>query len=198
MAVTVDGPNRLFILSAGTILMDVKDIFSRWKDWVLLSDNSKYQQAFDSVGGQEIDPGASTSIPAYVFLLNGWRIRPQENNHTLNVSGGVILVSGGGDPFVNTLGSFVVRVNYQQPVQAITVATGGGGGVTVPAIWQHVIEAGMTAEEFLRIMLSVLAGKVSGAGSGTESFRDVADAKNRVVSTVDTEGNRTAVILDGA
>jgi hypothetical protein len=32
---------------------------------------------------------------------------------------------GGGDPFIDTNGNYVVRVNYQQPVQAITVATGG-------------------------------------------------------------------------
>jgi hypothetical protein len=44
------------------------------------------------------------------------------------VNDGILLVEGGGDPFVNTTGSYVVRINYQQPVQAITVATGGGSG----------------------------------------------------------------------
>jgi hypothetical protein len=83
--------------------------------------------AMAQVGGNVIDAAAGTSIPPYIYLLGGWRIKPQEANHTLSVAGGVLLVDGGGDPFINTTGSFVVRVNYQQPVQAITVTTGGGG-----------------------------------------------------------------------
>lgn len=126
--ITFDAANKLMILSSGTTSLDVKDLYSRWKDWVLLSDNSKHPPAFSSVGGDTIDSGAGTSIPLYAFLINGWRLRPQEANHTLNVSGGVLLVDGGGDPFVNTTGSYVVRINYSQPVQAITVSTGGGSG----------------------------------------------------------------------
>jgi len=51
-----------------------------------------------------------------VFLENGWRIKPQKANHTLNVIDGIILVNNGGDPFKNTIGSYIVRINYQQPV----------------------------------------------------------------------------------
>lgn len=128
MPITFDGPNKLLILSSGTTTLDVRDAYSRWKDWA--QSNAQYLEAFSPVGGDPIDPGAGTSVPLYAFLANGWRVRPQEAGHTLNVTGGVLLVSGGGDPFVDTLGSFVVRVNYQQPVQAITVSTGGGGGLS--------------------------------------------------------------------
>lgn len=139
MAITFDGANKLLILSSGTTELDVPDAYSRWKDWVATSDNSKYPQAFAPVGGDPIDAVAGTSIPFYDFLTNGWRVRPQEANHTLTVTGGVLLVDGGGDPFVNTTGSYVVRINYQQPVQAITVATGGGGG-------------GLTSEQATRLL----------------------------------------------
>lgn len=128
MAITFDAANKLLILSSGTTTLDVKDAYSRWKDWVQLSDNSKYVNAFVTAGGETIDAGAGTFIPLYAFLANGWRVRPQEASHTLAVTNGILLVDGGGDPFVNTTGSYVVRVNYQQPVQAITVSTGGGGG----------------------------------------------------------------------
>lgn len=77
-----------------------------------------------SQGGPDIDPIAGTSIPTYVYLENGWRIRPDEASHTLTVTGGVILVQGGGDPFADTVGLFRVNVRYQQPVQAIGVSTG--------------------------------------------------------------------------
>lgn len=133
MAITFDGPSKVITLTSGTTSLGVRDLWSRWVDWLLTGDNSKYPLAFEQVGGNDIDPGAGTTIPIYAFLKNGWKLKPQEANHTLNVSDGVLLVDGGGDPFVNTSGSFVVRINYQQPVQAITVATGGGGGgLTIP------------------------------------------------------------------
>jgi hypothetical protein len=130
VAITFDGPNKRIILGAGTTALDARELWSRWVDWLLTGDNSKFLPAFRQLGGDDIDPTAGTSVPIYLFLLNGWRVRPQEANHTLNVSGAILLVDGGGDPFVNTTGAFTVRVNYQQPVQAITVSTGGGGGLT--------------------------------------------------------------------
>ena len=130
MAISFDAATQRINLSIGTTALDVRDLYSRWKDWVQVSDNTKYLPAFSATGGDTIDSGAGTSIPAYAFLVNGWRIKPQEANHTLAVTGGVLLVSGGGDPFVNTTGSFIVRINYSQPVQAVTVSTGGGAAPT--------------------------------------------------------------------
>lgn len=61
----------------------------------------------------------------------------------------------------------------------------------------NAVETGVTMRGALRLMLSVLAGKVSGAGTGTEIFRNgVADSKARVTSTVDSSGNRTTVTTD--
>lgn len=127
MGMTFDGPNKLIILTNGTSSVSVRDLWSRWIDWYLTDDNSKYLPTFETVGGNDIDESEGTKIPVYAFLLNGWKIRPQEANHTLKVSDGILLVSGGGDPFVNTLGNYVVRINYQQPVQAISFVTGSSG-----------------------------------------------------------------------
>lgn len=60
-----------------------------------------------------------------------------------------------------------------------------------------VVEDGKTMREVLRIMAAVLAGKVSGAGTGTETFVGLDGATDRVVSTVDASGNRTTVVVDG-
>lgn len=65
------------------------------------------------------------------------------------------------------------------------------------AVWAYVVEGSTTALQWVRLVASVLLGKVSGAGTGTETFRDLADTKDRVVSTVDASGNRTAVTVDG-
>lgn len=48
-------------------------------------------------------------------------------------------------------------------------------------------------QDFLRLVRAVLVGKTSGAGTGTENFRDEGDTKNRVVSTIDVNGDRTTI-----
>lgn len=123
MSYSFDPVQKLILLSSGTVSLGVRDVYSRWKEWVQTSDNSKYYPAFSVIGGDPIDTAAGTSVPPYAYLINGWRIRPQEASHTLKVFDGVLLVSGGGDPFVDTLGNFVVRINYQQPVQAISIGS---------------------------------------------------------------------------
>ena len=81
----------------------------------------------------------------------------------------------------------------------VQVGVAGAGLTAVPtAVLATVVENGKTVQDFYRIMLAALAGKSSGGGTVTVSFRDDADAKNRIVATVDVDGNRTAVVLDPA
>jgi hypothetical protein len=126
MGYIFDGVNKRINLTTGTTTISIRDMWSRWVEWYLIGDNSKFLSAFTQVGGDTIDLSSGTSIPIYIFLQNGWKIKPQESSHTLSVTDGVLIVNGGGDPFVNTTGNFIVRINYSQPVQAITVSTGGG------------------------------------------------------------------------
>lgn len=127
MAYTFNGVAKTITLSAGTVTLDLVDLHSRWKDWVFAG-NAQYALALNTVGGEPIDPSAGTLVPLYLFLLNGWKLRPMEADHTLSVVGGTLLVEGGGDPFVSTLGDFTVRIRYQQPVQAIGYSTTGSTG----------------------------------------------------------------------
>jgi hypothetical protein len=61
----------------------------------------------------------------------------------------------------------------------------------------NAIETGMTPRGALRLAMAAMAGKVSGAGTGTEVFRNaVADSKARITATVDTSGNRTSITTD--
>jgi hypothetical protein len=52
---------------------------------------------------------------------------------------------------------------------------------------------GKTPKQVLQIIAAVLAGKVSGAGTGTETFRALSDATDRVQVVVDNLGNRIGV-----
>jgi hypothetical protein len=61
-----------------------------------------------------------------------------------------------------------------------------------------ILEGAETVAESLRIMRAFAAGKSTGGGTLTHNFRDKSDAKNRITATVDGNGNRTAVVVDGA
>lgn len=127
MGYIINGVTKTITLTTGTTSVSVRDVWSRWVDWFLTSDNSKFLPAFEQVGGNDIDIAQGTKIPIYAFLVNGWKLKPQESNHTLTINDGILLVNGGGDPFLNTTGAYTVRINYQQPVQAISFSTGGSG-----------------------------------------------------------------------
>ena len=66
------------------------------------------------------------------------------------------------------------------------------------AVLESEIEPGMTLRQALRIVTAAMAGKVSGAAGTTVTIRDVNDTTNRIVATVDANGNRSAVTLDAS
>lgn len=135
MAITFDGLNRRITLGAGTVSLSVRELWSRYCDWLTEGDNSKYVEAMRQVGGD------ITAIPIYIFLLNGWRIVPQAADHTLEVDDGVLYVDGGGDPFVDPAGAFKVRISYQSPGIAIGYSTNGGSGPSAADIAAQVRSA---------------------------------------------------------
>ena len=195
MPITFDPAARRVILDSATVT--AQEIYSRWCDWIAVTDNAKYLPTFRAVGGDDL--GSGLSIPPYYFLLNGWRVRPMEAEQTLVITGN-LFVDGGGDPIVPTLGPFNVLVKSVVPVQAQGIAT--GAGITaqdktdiINGTWAKALE-GVSAEEMMRLMMSILNGKVSGAGTGVERFRDLADTKDRVVATVDAAGNRLSIVRD--
>lgn len=65
------------------------------------------------------------------------------------------------------------------------------------AVWDKVIESGLTAEDAMKLIAAATAGEISGGGTTTVTIRNaVADSKNRIVATVDDDGNRTALTYD--
>ena len=134
MAYTFNGVTKRITLSSGTAVLDLLDLHSRWKEWLLLG-NAGYEQAFRAVGGD------IPAIPLYLFILNGWRIIPQSADHTLTVSNGVFEVEGGGDPFVDPVGSYKIRINREAPGIAIGYSSSGSTGPTAESIAAAVLAA---------------------------------------------------------
>jgi len=153
MAYTFDGPSRLIILPPGTTTLDVQDMYSRWKEWTIAGAgaNLGYAQAMRAVGGDTTT--GSNTISNYFYLMNGWKVRPQEANHTLTVNGTLLDEEEKSDPFANTIGVWRVRIVQIIPLQAETItvsgAGGGGGGLTA-------------AQDALLVALAKIHGLVPG------------------------------------
>lgn len=80
-------------------------------------------------------------------------------------------------------------------IDATIDATGMEAGA-VDNILDEVYEGTTTLRQFLRLAAAALFGKLSGAATTTVSIRNEADDADRIVATVDADGNRSSVILD--
>lgn len=89
------------------------------------------------------------------------------------------------------LGAVTVGTNNDKTGYALSVAG-------VDSILDDAVEGTLTLRQVMKVLLSVLAGKSSGGGTATITFRDNADLKARVTATVDSNGNRTGITIDGA
>ena len=136
MAITFDPSAKRIILDSASVTAE--QLWSRWCDWASASDNSKYGAVLSHVGGDEL--GGGLLIPNYIFLNDGWRVRPMEANHNLVVTGN-LFVTGGGVPVVNTLGNYNVSVQYTVPVQAQGISTSGSTGPSAGDIAAAVVSA---------------------------------------------------------
>lgn len=82
-------------------------------------------------------------------------------------------------------------------IAANGVAISALNNISVDNIFDKVVENSLTFLQTQRLQNSALLGKLSGAATTTNTFRDIADSKDRITATVDASGNRTAITLDG-
>ena len=143
---TFDGANKRIILNSTSVT--ASEIWSRYMDWLAAdSNNAKWGLAMTQIGGDDL--GSGLFVPIYVFLQNGWRVRPMESSHQLMITGN-LFVAEGGSPLVNTLGNYNVIAQYTVPVQAQAMATSGGSG-------------GLTSEQATQLMKTATKADVINA-----------------------------------
>jgi len=110
----------------GVVTLDAAiDIYSDMKeDW--RSDVNLGKLKFPlagPVGGNAVTP--TKSIGSYYFLKYGWYMRPYEADHTLYIENGFLLVQGGGDPWLPTIGGYTVNVRDSIPADAFVLTAAG-------------------------------------------------------------------------
>ena len=81
----------------------------------------------------------------------------------------------------------LLAANYTAPPTEAEIAA---------EVFASTVESGHTLKQSLRLILAALAGKLSGAAGTTITIRNAGDTKNRIVATVDADGNRSAVTYD--
>ena len=122
MAITFDTVNKIIQLDRYSV--SVNELWTAYVNWSVLSDNIKYGELMSQIGG-------TPPIALYIYMENGWLIRPQELDGTTTISGN-LLTHIGTSPIAKTLTSVNVLVNMETPVQAVSISTssGGSGGLT--------------------------------------------------------------------
>jgi len=140
-------------------------------------------------GNYQVDLVGANSNVSDVTNLNSVGLRSYN-------SAGLILV-GGENETLSKLDNMIVENsagNYFTPAALQTIPIED----IVDAINNEVVEGALSHADALRLIIAVLMGKSSGGGTDTIRLRDIGDSKDRVVATVDDNGNRTGVVLDGS
>lgn len=134
---TFDGPNKRISIDNSSVINGVvqftpEELWSRWMDWYLTDDNSKYPPALRITGGDPI--GSGQYIGNYLFFRNdlGWRGVPP------SIDGVTVVINGafyGEDPMlpvmINNLGQETDLVINRSSMVTNTAAGGGTTGVTL-------------------------------------------------------------------
>lgn len=159
-----------------------------------LSDNS--DSGFYAAGNHYMV--AVSTITADSQTVSFWAasfwIGPQESN--------AIQISGDATAADNLEATFdgTGYTNGNAPATQTAVAALPTANANADALLDRTagVETNLTVRQWARLVASVQLGKASGGGTGTETFRDTNDTKDRVISTNDANGNRTAVTLDAS
>ena len=136
--------------SGGDNELNVVEVYSEWKDW-LLADPSRlgHPPAFREVGGDPISGTQSLGIT--YFLSNHWKIRPAERDHKLTLAGNLFTDPAGESAFVPTLGAFTVntetRVSNLIDIVSLSGAVPSAAEIA-DAVWDEPASAHTAAGSF--------------------------------------------------
>lgn len=96
-------------------------------------------------------------------------------------------------------GCYAVDVTLDPTTVLVKWDTGGVSPIYAHEaiqLYDQPIETGFSLRQILRLIAAATSGKLSGAGTSTITIRDINDTKDRIVATVDANGNRSVVTKD--
>lgn len=196
--VSFDGDAKVIVVHAGVTTLDIRiDVWSAWVRWQERYQDEIFTLAMRRSGLETTPLGPTGDV---YFLTNGWRLVV---DFSLVRITGVIFSDDYDSAYFTPI---TLNIQYAAEIAGVVSA------IEVPAvptsidtasaelirdtILAAILESGETLADSLRIMRAESAGKVAVVGS-TVTFRDAADSKDRIVATVDEDGQRIAVTTDG-
>lgn len=204
VAITFDHSQYLINITSPQDTLTCQDLINAIREEEASASGIRYPQIAKASGKEEL--GAGVDVGITVELVSPWQVKFWAGNYIAKIAGGNLVGGLGGDPVAYSAGVQVLLV-MSAASTTVTVSTGSGlsteehdklmalpSAVSIAAaVWDFVVETTYSASNLLRLFAAVLTGKVSGAGTGTETFKGLDDSTDRVISTVDDDGNRTQV-----
>lgn len=193
---TFDFAASLIQVDDGEAFVDVDALYDAIKEAQASEEGVLYGRVASGSGLVQLGEGVLVGLT--VELLGDWQLRFAEGAYIAKVSGGNLVGGPAGDPIAYSAG---VQTLLMQSAAATAVMTGGGSAPTAAqnaaAVWQRALEAGVTAEQMLRVLLAGITGRTTGVGTSNEQYKSIDGNKTRIDATFDAQGNRLNVDLDG-
>lgn len=193
------GQSRLILEYVGATKKAIVD-----RNWKTVPDATSEYVIYAGEGREHVNEGLSQGGTASTIILNA-----NASSYDHEYEGQVVFIrSGTGEDQARRITHYdgTTKTAYVYGDWSV-VPDATSGYVMLPsgvisfqmigdAILAAIVEGTLTIQDSLKLTLSALTGKVSGAPLGPIAFRDTSDTKNRIVANVDTDGNRTVVVRD--
>ena len=124
MAITFDPFEKIIQLDSYTV--SERELWTALVNWSVEGDNLKYGVGMTQLGG--VAP-----VALYIFLSEGWRVRPLAQAGVTTITGN-LLTSDNDSPIEQAVNA--VQVNMETPVKAVAIDAGGSssGGASVAQV----------------------------------------------------------------
>jgi len=148
--VIFDGANKHVIVYPYVTSIDIKsDIYSAWKEWMMIRDNGKYPPAIRGIGG---DPTVSGQRAGDIyFLINGWKLIV---DFTKTAISGILFSDDFDTAYYDEFLNPTYPAQITSTVNAIETVTTVLDSSAVDAQYQTILTAiakSLTIEEFLAL-----------------------------------------------
>ena len=192
MEISVDHESspRIVTILSPTTSVTIQEIVDALREWENSIENLEFLHLMNAEGKLALRAGKTQEITLILYNTKiAFEARGGPSFVECEINAGSLVafddVGAAISPIETTA---YVQVNYAEAVS--------GAAVTAEQMWGHELEGAFTAEQVMRLMAAVLAGKSSGGGGSTITFRDLQDLKDRISADVDANGNRTNVTRD--
>ena len=191
MAVEFDPTTKRIIVQLGTDVLDLQDMYSRWVDWFLTGDNSKYLPALRYIGGDPTAPGHEA--PFYFYMVNGWKVDAccefEGVTHSLDIVG-ALLTDDESSPYWMDPEMPMTMIRGIVPILADTMLISGEGGGDAPsaaenanAVWSKALPGAFGNGTAGKIVGDNIDAKVSEVPTAQQIATEVATPSVQDIST---------------